>query len=144
VSRIVVIGVGSPMEGDRIAWDVIDLLTSDKRLHRHNPADLTVVKADRPGSRLLEYMQGAEQVILLDALQGEQAKAYRSLTPRQLQEEGILLSSHGFGVAEALQLAQVLSSLPPDLIIYGIARWAEPQEIAAMVCGSIKGGGRTF
>lgn len=133
MSRVVVIGIGSPMENDRIAWEVIDALVQDELLQPNISAGLTILKSDRPGSRLLEYMEGSDSAILIDALQGEYADAHLRLTPSQLQEEALLLSSHGFGVAETLQLGQKLSSLPQDVIIYGVAAWAEPGEIASAV-----------
>jgi hydrogenase maturation protease len=110
-----VIGIGSPFGADQAAWRAIDLLQG---------ADLTgceLIKLDRPGSDLLHYFEGVEDVVLIDAVLADQAPG----TAVSLQRDALALaacrtSSHGFGVAEALQLAARLELLPPRLLLIGI------------------------
>jgi hydrogenase maturation protease len=146
VTRTLVIGIGSPFEGDRIGWDVLDAMAMDRGLADELGGDVEYLKLDRPGSRLLEYLEGADSAILIDALQGESMETYTRLSLDQLQEEERLYSSHGFGVAETLRLGQAMSSLPPEVIIYGVAVQAEPDEIADAIreeiidrCSGVRG-----
>jgi hypothetical protein len=45
---------------------------------------------------------------------------------RELDDSTGLLSSHGFGVAEALALGRALEELPPRVFIYGIETGQAP------------------
>ena len=115
-----VIGVGSPFERDRIGWDVIDALSADESLVEALGEGVEFLKLDRPGSRLVEVMSGAERVVLIDAVQGSVDGAVLRLKPEDLLENNCLVSSHGFGVAEALGLASAMRVLPENVEIFGI------------------------
>ena len=75
------------------------------------------------GAALMEAWQGAQQVILVDAVQagGAPGTIYR-LDPweQPIPTEFFHYSTHAFSLAEAVELARVLGQLPPSLIIYGI------------------------
>jgi len=70
-------------------------------------------------------------VIVIDALAEDRDEAVLVLTPEQLQEETCLISSHGFGVAEALQLAQAMQILPDELLVLGLSPSLELQTLIA-------------
>ena len=57
-----VIGLGSPFGDDRVGWRVIRLLNG--RL----PGPVDLVALDRPGSTLINWMQGVEHLVLIDAV----------------------------------------------------------------------------
>ncbi len=60
-------------------------------------------------------------VILIDAMQGGgPAGSIRHFDRNDWPGYGGGLSSHGFGVLDALALARELGSLPPRLDVYGI------------------------
>jgi len=110
-----VIGIGSPFGADQLAWLAIDHLAG-KGL-----TECELIKLDRPGSRLLQQLQGAHRVILLDAVALDEAPGSAThLSPESLEQVMCVTSSHGFGVAQALSLAAQLGELPSVLHLIGL------------------------
>ena len=75
------------------------------------------------GPALLELWQGFATVIAIDALAGGVSPgrwhvmdAHTELFPHRAAVD----SSHGFGLAETIELARVLTLLPPALTVYGV------------------------
>ncbi len=115
-----ILGVGSPFGADRLAWDAIDHLSG------MDLGEVELVKLDRPGSGLLAYFHGVEQLILLDAvLLDTEPGGVSLLDPGQLDGLPSTTSSHGFGVAQALELGQRLGCLPGRLRLVGIHTGAD-------------------
>jgi hydrogenase maturation protease len=116
MSKIAVIGVGSPFADDHIAYDVIQLLQQEPLL------SVSLQYYDRPGWYLLEYMQDFDVVHLIDAIISDKPigtlHRYDDIDYFKTQET--LLSSHNFGLAETLLLGQSLNQLPAQLVIHGI------------------------
>ncbi|MEJ2423814.1 MAG: hydrogenase maturation protease [Candidatus Thiodiazotropha sp.] len=110
-----IIGVGSPFGADRLGWEAIDHLQS------RAPDGCELIKLDRPGSGLLRYLEGVEQVVIIDAvLQGVAAGEVAMISRETLADSSTLTSCHGFGVADALALAQQLGDLPQRIDLIGI------------------------
>ena len=135
---LTIIGIGSPMTGDKLGWQVIDQLQQYSETAPFTPDQLQLIKLDRPGSGLLDYLDVENKVIVIDAIISEQhgfGELIR-LNAQQLIESApdnqqsqcsaqslsqlSLLSSHGFGLKEALQLAKQLKRLPQDCLIMGL------------------------
>ena len=143
---LTIIGIGSPIAGDQMGWQVIDQL---QQLRQHHDIELDtygplqpanqiqsteqiqLIKLDRPGSGLLDYLDVENKVILIDAIMSKQhdfgdvirLDAHRlvdTLDSVATGEQPSLLSSHGFGLKEALQLAKQLKCLPQDCLIMGL------------------------
>ncbi len=115
-----ILGVGSPFGADRLAWDAIDHLSGT------DLGEVELVKLDRPGSGLLAYFNGVEQLILLDAVRFDTEPGGVSLLdPGQLDGVPSATSSHGFGVAQALELGRRLGCLPTRLQLVGIHTGAD-------------------
>jgi hydrogenase maturation protease len=113
--RTQVIGIGSPSGDDQAGWLVIDALAN--RL----PPDIEIIKLDRPGSTLIPLLENADQVILIDAMQGGGLPGeIRHFSKDDWAGYRTGLSSHGLGVFEALMLARELGVLPEELDLYGI------------------------
>ncbi len=116
MSKIAVIGVGSPFADDHIAYDVIQLLRQEPSV------SASLQYYDRPGWYLLEYMQEFDIVHLVDAIISDKPigtlHRYNDIDYFKTQET--LLSSHSFGLAETLLLGQSLNQLPAQLVIHGI------------------------
>jgi hydrogenase maturation protease len=110
-----ILGVGSPFGADRLAWEAVD------HLYAMALGEIELVKLDRPGSGLLAYFDGVEHLILMDAVAIDTAPGSVSLLDRrQLERLSCNTSSHGFGVTQAIDLAEQLDQLPQNLQLVGI------------------------
>ena len=116
-----ILGIGSPFAGDDLGWQLAERL-EQAGLPRYFPAGMVhITLCERPGSLLLAAMRGARLAILLDAMHSSALPGtVRRLDMLELDDSTGLLSSHGFGVAEALALGRALEDLPPRVLIYGI------------------------
>lgn len=99
-----ILGIGSPSGDDQAGWLVVDAL---RARGVEAGGRIALAKLDRPGASLLARLEGADHVILVDALQSDG-------TPGEIHRwidvdwslAGADLSSHGFGVLAALALAR--------------------------------------
>lgn len=111
---VTIIGLGSPWGDDRVGWCVADALSE-----RLGPAQARVLKLDRPGSALLDRIAGRHRVILVDAAVTGAAPGSLHVVPlAELAAGSTAASSHGFGLADALNLGRNLGMLPPEMDIY--------------------------
>ena len=118
MSRVCILGIGSPSGDDQAGW-----LTVDALLARGAGAggDVVIEKLDRPGTSLIPLLEDAAWVILVDAMQGGgQPGRIQHFAEDDWPSFRQGLSSHGLGVLDALSLARELGSLPPRLDLYGI------------------------
>lgn len=117
-----IIGVGSPFGEDQCGWYAAELI--DKYV-----PGTQVVKCDRPSLGLVDHLKNDRYIVIIDALNDPHRKHGElvELAIDNLPKER-LLSSHGFGVAEALQLARKLDLLPNDLILFGIV--IDPEQVS--------------
>lgn len=152
---LMIIGIGSPMAGDQMGWQIIDQLQQlrqhhDIKLDTYGPLQpasqiqstkqIQLIKLDRPGSSLLDYLDVENKVILIDAIMSKQYNFgdVIRLDAHQLvdildnvatrEQQPCLLSSHGFGLKEALQLAKQLKRLPRDCLIMGLNLYRQAVE----------------
>jgi hydrogenase maturation protease len=108
-------GIGSPQYEDQIGWKIVERL---KELELNQEIDYVIL--DRPGMRLIDEFYGYDLCVLFDAVIGVDAGEIVELEDLTIYAQQNLLSSHGFGVAEAVKLAEVLNRLPPKLLFYGV------------------------
>lgn len=112
-----VVCVGSPFGDDAVGLRAAPLL--ERELDR---AQAVVSCHDRPGVRLLEAMEGAEKLVLVDGVRS--GAAVGSL--RRIEGDAIFAqlarhtSTHGFGLADALALAMRLGHAPKVMVLHGI------------------------
>lgn len=112
-----VFGVGNPYRGDdAVGPRVAELLR--ERL----PAAVAVAPHDGEVGALLEAWEDAELVVVADAVHAGEAPGtvVRLDAARDPLPPAPATSSHGFGVAETVELGRALGSLPPRLVVYGI------------------------
>ncbi|WP_296755885.1 hydrogenase maturation protease [Thiobacillus sp.] len=130
MSGVRILGIGSPSGDDQAGWLVVDaLLAGGMRAGKA----LVIEKLDRPGAGLIGLLEGAERVVLVDAMQGNgQPGRLARFDQEDWPRYSHGLSSHGFGVLAALTLACELDGLPSRLELYGI-------EIAAAHPGAVPG-----
>jgi hydrogenase maturation protease len=112
-----VLGIGSPSGDDQAGWLVVDALLAAG----WQSTGIDIRKLDRPGAHLISLLDGAAWVLLIDAMQSDEPVGHiRHFGAADWPAYRTGLSSHGFGVLDALALAQELGSLPTRLDLYGI------------------------
>jgi len=82
-----------------------------------------VIECDGAAAALLEVWQGEPVVVVVDAMSSAApAGTVRRIDVSREPLPGDLFrgSTHGLGLAEAVELARSLGRLPPSLVIYGI------------------------
>ncbi len=113
-----ILGIGSPSGDDQAGWLTVDALLGTGVQARDR---VIIDKLDRPGASLTTQMEDAAWLILIDAMQaGGDVGRIRHFGQQDWMQYGQGLSSHGFGVLDALALACALGSLPPRIDLYGI------------------------
>lgn len=112
-----VIGFGNRWRGD----DAAGLCVAD-RLRERLP-DVTVLTCERVPADLFDVWGPTSRVFLVDAACSvlEPGAVHRfDAREAPLPCELLRVSTHTGGVAEAVELARALSSLPRELVVYGI------------------------
>lgn len=112
---MLVIGVGHPDCGDDAAGPLV--------ARRLRALGVRAIESPGAGAALVHAWEGEPEVIVVDATStGAPPGAIQvwdaASTP--LARENFRCSTHGMGVAEAVELARVLGRLPARLRIYGI------------------------
>lgn len=119
---IKIIGIGSPFGDDQLGWKIIERLNQNPILLNLIPQKVHLESSDRPGMRLLELMEGADSVLLIDAVVTHQnpiGTSYR-LQNKEIENFVPVWSSHAIGVAEVLKIGRALHSLPKSIVLYGV------------------------
>lgn len=117
-AAILLIGVGNAYRSD----DSVGLRVVRSIQQRQLPG-VTCLEYTGEGIGLLECMAQSEAVILVDAMKSGIAPGVIQrfdLHAHLAWAETPFVSSHAFGVGEAIQLAKALDRLPSYLIVYGI------------------------
>jgi hydrogenase maturation protease len=118
VPRATVIGVGNPDRGDDGAG-----IEAARRVRALLPPDIRVVECGGDMSDLVELLSNAGAAVLIDAcVSGAPAGTVRRLDVGAAPVPVAMrtLSSHGFGLAETIELVRALGKLPERCILYAI------------------------
>ena len=116
--RLCILGIGSPSGDDQAGWMVVDALLARGV---QTGGEIVIDKLDRPGATLITLIEQADWAILIDAMQGNgQPGTIRRFDQQDWPAYRGGLSSHGFGVLDALMLGGELGCLPPRVDLYGI------------------------
>jgi hydrogenase maturation protease len=117
-TRRVVIGVGNPGRGDDAAGRKV------ARLVRWMlPHDVEVAEHDGEATDLLARLEGVACAFLIDACASDASAGtvHRfDVAAAPLPQAPFTVSTHGFGLAEAIELARALDRLPPRCVVYAI------------------------
>lgn len=116
--RLRIIALGDPNRGD----DAIGIVAA-RRLRDRLAAWVPIDEQTGEAGALIDSWQGAETVIVIDAIRSgapagtlHRYDARRHRLPIQTKP----CTSHGLGLAEAVELARAMGQLPPGLLIFGI------------------------
>jgi hydrogenase maturation protease len=136
--NITLIGIGQPLRGDDGAGPEAVRQWSRDHPEKSSDPSLQIVITETPGLDLLELMQAADAVILVDAAEsGDPAGTVRVRSA--LPEAGSTAAektAHGFGVAETIALAgKIGARLPARLVFIGVegSRWEMGQGLSKPV-----------
>jgi hydrogenase maturation protease len=116
--RCIVLGVGNPDRGDDAAGRVVA-----RDLRSLSLADVAVIEHDGEATALFAQFDGAAAAFVVDAsASGAAPGTIRrfDVSAAPLPDLAFGLSTHGFGLAMATELARALGQLPPRCIIYTI------------------------
>lgn len=137
VPRRIVIGIGNLERGDDAAGRMVL-----RRLRRRLTADVELIEHSGEAASLLASLEGASTAYLIDACNSGSPpgtlfrfEAALCPWPRALRS----CSTHGLGLAEALELAAALGTLPARCLVYAIegARYALGDHLSAPVRAQI-------
>lgn len=119
--NVLILGVGSPFGADRLGWQAVAALERRPLAAEFPHLAIRCEQSDRPGSRLLTLLGQADAAIIIDAMRaGLPEGRVRRFSVAELGAEAGLMSTHGFGVAEALALGRALGGLPEEIVVVGI------------------------
>lgn len=133
------IGVGNPDRGD----DGAGIATIRRLRGRVGPA-VRLIELPSNVLRVIDGWAGTDTVVLIDAMSSGDAPgtvrrfdATAGPLPAPAFRGG---STHGFGVAEAVELARSLGRLPRRLVVYGIegARFGHERGLSAPVAAAVR------
>jgi hydrogenase maturation protease len=116
--KVVVIGVGNPHRGDDAAGREVV-----RRLRDWDVQDVEIVELDGEAASVLVRLEGASAAILIDACVSGSAPGTVQrfdVANAPLPGAAFGLSSHGFGLAEAMDLARSLDIVPPFCVVFAI------------------------
>jgi hydrogenase maturation protease len=115
---VIVLGVGNEWRRDDGAGPACARLLADRL-----PPDVEVATAAGETTEVLTLLEGREQAIVIDAVSSpappgtiHRIDVHSDPLPAAFSR----LSSHGFGLAEAIELARALGKLPARVTVYGI------------------------
>jgi hydrogenase maturation protease len=114
----VAICVGNETRGDDAVGRRVAAL-----LREAAPLGVEIIERDGEATALLDALEGATQAVLIDAcVSGAAAGAVRRIdvTREGLPQGELAGSTHGLGLACAIELARALGRLPPMCVVYAI------------------------
>jgi hydrogenase maturation protease len=141
VSQALVIGLGQRERGDDAIGPAVATMLASKRL-----PGVRVIEHEDP-VRLLDEWQGADLVVVIDAIRsGQPPGTVRVLDARDdpMPDWTGGGGTHAFGLNAAVELARALGRLPARLLIVGVEaghfRFAEPLSpaVAAAVAQAVR------
>jgi hydrogenase maturation protease len=118
LQKVLVIGIGNEYRND----DGIGLAVA-RKVRERNITSVVVREESGEGAALMEAWQGYESIILIDAVSSGKTPGtvFRiDARKKKVQSKFFFHSTHAFSVAEAIELARAMETLPSRLIVYGI------------------------
>jgi hydrogenase maturation protease len=114
-----VVGIGNDDRGD----DAVGLAVARRLRAAGVPRHVTVAESSGEAAALVDAWGAAARVVLVDAVvSGASPGAIHRIdaSAGPIPESVSTVSTHGFGVAGAIELARALGRLPESLVVYGI------------------------
>jgi len=126
-SRVVIVGVGNPLARD----EGLGPRAIERLARRDLPAAVEVIDAGTDLLAVIGDLEGAERVILIDAVQtGAEPGTIHRFTLEELLEKAAdepeWRSAHDLTVVGAVRLAEATGTRLPPTVVFGV----EPGEVA--------------
>ena len=118
---IIVIGIGNADRGDDGAGRAV--ARALRRMIGEDGIEIEIVELDGEATALLSLLENRSEAYLIDAsASGAPCGAVLrfDVAAASLPCEARGFSTHGFGLAEAIELARVLGHLPPRCIVFAM------------------------
>ncbi len=136
----VVVGIGNLDRGDDGAGRLVA-----RRLKAMIAPRIRLLEHDGEAASLLACLEGVQTAFLIDAcVSGAPPGTVRRLDlardGHELPDLQFGLSTHGFGLAEAIALGQALGTLPPRCVIFAIeaATFETGESLSAAVADAVE------
>lgn len=121
LSKTAIIGIGSPNDGDKVGWQMIDQLLQNRMIKSLKQKGLSLFKLDRPGISLTDSIKPYDHVLIIDAIKSNNSEqSFICFDAHQLKSRVKQISSHETGVLESMVLIKSLHLLPKQLFIVGL------------------------
>ena len=132
------IGVGNRWRGDDAAGLVVAA-----RVRARLPGGIAVIEHRAEPLELIEACEGAQTAWLVDAVcsGAPPGTVHRFDAGERALPAGLFrVSTHRFGLADALELARALGRLPPRVVVYGIegSRFAPGRALSPAVAAAVE------
>ncbi len=117
--KIVIIGVGNMLMGD----DGIGIHAVEALRHEALPSNVAVFSAETRAFDALEYMDGCDKAVIVDAYRkgGAPGSIYRFMfDPAGEIDESFNLSMHDINFVDALKAGRGIYKLPEEIVIIGV------------------------
>ena len=116
--RTAIIGIGNPDRGDDAVGRIVAA-----RLRDRVGGGISVVEVDGEATDLIERIGDSDHAILVDAALsgGTAGEIHRfDVTREPLPAARFGMSTHGFGLGEAIELARALGRLPARCVVFAV------------------------
>jgi hydrogenase maturation protease len=136
LAAIRVIGIGRLERGD----DAVGRIVA-RNIRRDGLEGVWVTECAGEFSALMDLWDGADAAVVVDALQSGAAPGtlFRIDALRERLPVPASASTHGFGLAEAVEIGRTLGRLPPVLIVHGVegARFGPGESLSPAVAAAV-------
>lgn len=115
-TKTLVLGVGNLLLSD----EGVGVHVARELMGMELPPGVSVIEGGTAGLSLLSLIQGAERLIVIDAVKGEQAPGavYRfDMDEIENSARGLIASVHSLGVREVLDLCALTGKVPQTIVI---------------------------
>jgi len=121
MNHVRIAGIGNSLAGD----DAIGLRAVDtmrEMMRTGDWQDVELLAAGTPGPELFDGLDQHDLLILIDACRsGAVAGMVLRLTPGEISSAGLRhASTHGFTLADWIELVQVTGETVPEIILFGV------------------------
>ena len=117
-NKLLILGIGNVLMGD----EGVGVHVVNEVMKADWPADTECLDGGTGSFLLLEPMQNAEKVILIDAcIDGAEAGAVRKLRPKYSADYPKTLTAHDIGLKDLLDAFYLLGERAPDVTLFAVS-----------------------